>query len=87
MLRLPSIKQNEKMMKSKQLEMHGRKLFKLDAGNKIADVMGCRHPFLSQIKNGRSYLPAKYIPALVEAYGDKGITEEYLMRMTKKGGL
>ena len=87
MLRLAHINKIEKMMKSRQLEVHGRKLFKLDTGNKIASVMGCRSPFVSQIKSGRSYLPAKYIPALAAEYGDKGITEEYLIRMTKEGGL
>ena len=87
MLKLAHIKKNEKMMKRKQLVAHGRKLFKLDSNRKMAAVMGCGEPFLSQIKYGRSYLPAKYIPALVEEYGDKGITEDYLFRMTKGGGL
>ena len=74
-------------MDTKKLERHGRKLFALDPGVKIAEQLGLKPPFISRIKGGRAYLPAKYIHALVELYGEKGIDEDYLMRLTKDGGL
>jgi len=74
-------------MNHKKLERHGRKLFALDTGIKIAGKLGLKPSFVSQIKSGRAYLPSKYIPVLVELYGEKGIDENYLIKLTKDGGL
>jgi hypothetical protein len=74
-------------MNSKKLAQHGRKLFAIEPGIKIARKIGLKQSFVSQIKNGRAYLPAKYIPVLVELYGNKGVSEDYLMKLTKDGGL
>lgn len=74
-------------MNHKKLERHGRKLFSLDSGVKIAGALGLKPSFVSRIKGGSAYLPSKYIPALVDLYGNKGIDENYLIKLTKDGGL
>ena len=74
-------------MDRKKLERHGRKLFALGTGIKIAEQVGLKPSFISQIKSGRAYLPAKHIPQLIAVYGDKGIDADYLMKLTKDGGL
>ena len=74
-------------MDRKKLERHGRKLFALDTGIKIAEQVGLKPSFISQIKSGRAYLPAKHIPRLVEVYSDNGISADYLTKLTKDGGL
>jgi len=74
-------------MNRKKLAQHGRKLFALDTGIKMAEQIGIGCSFLSQIKQGRAYLPAKHIDSLLAIYGDKGIDREYLFILTKDGGL
>ena len=74
-------------MNRKKLERHGRKLFALDTGIKIAEQVGLKPSFISNIKSGRAYLPAKHIQRLVDIYGDKGIDADYLTKLTKDGGL
>ena len=69
-------------MHCKKLQNRGKKLFKIASLRKIGSAAGVSADFIGKVKNGISYLPPKYIPALVAAYESNGITEGYLYTLT-----
>lgn len=71
-------------MYSKKLEKRAKKLFDVAAGVKIAGVAGTSPALMSKVKTGSSFLPARFIPALVAEYENKGITTAYLYTLTAK---